>query len=98
IQKDKPSADSYMLSDLTTANELYKARVLVRIKDLNVLSQIDISEQDTIDKSVWEDLLKNPRAIFKKIAITRSRIRYSNKNHSISSNVSKDSNQSSLNI
>lgn len=58
IQKAKPSADTYMLSDLTSANELYKSRILVKVKNLHLLSQIDVSELEQIDKSVWEEFLR----------------------------------------
>lgn len=58
IERTNPSGDTYMLSGLTTANELFKSRVLVRLKDLNILSSIKESELNEIDRSVWEDFLR----------------------------------------
>ncbi|GGK41323.1 MULTISPECIES: DEAD/DEAH box helicase [Flavobacteriaceae] len=58
IEKTKPSGETYMLSDLTCANELYKAKILVRVKDLKMISSLEVSTLDTIEKSVWEEFLQ----------------------------------------
>ena len=57
VQGD-PAADNYMLSGLTTANELYKSRILVRLMDFRVLARIHRSTLTEIEKSIWEDYLR----------------------------------------
>ena len=55
ITKTKPTVDNYMLSHLTTANEFFKLRVLVRFKDFHLLSRLETAELEEIDKSMRED-------------------------------------------
>ena len=50
-----PDGNFYMLSELTTANELFKSRVFVRLKDFNLLSSINVKGLESIDKDVWEE-------------------------------------------
>jgi len=50
-----PGGNLYMLSELTTANELFKSRIFVRLKDYQLLKSLNISEHDKIEKDVWEE-------------------------------------------
>jgi len=46
----------YMLSELTTSNELFKTRVFVRLKDFNILSSLNVEAKlDEIERDVWEE-------------------------------------------
>lgn len=58
IKKVNPSGDNYMLSDLTCSNELVKIKVLVRLKDLNMISSIELEKLDVIEKVTWEEFLR----------------------------------------
>ncbi len=54
----KPGPDGYMRSDATEANELFKSRIFVRIKDFDVKSNIVAVELKEIDKGVWKEFLR----------------------------------------
>lgn len=58
IERTKPGPNSYMKSDLTESNELFKSRVFVRFKDFNVKSNIVAKELKTIEKDLWEEFLR----------------------------------------
>lgn len=58
INKTNPSGDNFMLSDLTCSNELFKIKVLVRLKDLKLISSIDVEKVDLIEKKIWEEFLR----------------------------------------
>ena len=50
-----PDGNFYMLSELTRANELFKSRLFVRLKDFSLLSSINVTDLESIDKDVWEE-------------------------------------------
>lgn len=58
IEKTNPSGETYMLSDLTCANELFKAKVLVRVKDLKLISSLEVEKLEKIEKGIWEEYLQ----------------------------------------
>jgi DEAD/DEAH box helicase domain-containing protein len=53
IAKETPSADTYFLSDLTEANELFKFTLLARLKDFDVRYRFKIEQLQEIDKEIW---------------------------------------------
>ena len=53
-----PSATTYMISDLTQSNELFKSRVLVKIGDLSPSISFTINEMSDINKVTWENFLR----------------------------------------
>ena len=58
IEIEQPNGDSYLLSDLTQANELFKLKVLARLKDFDVLSKLEPQQLSKINKEEWEIFLK----------------------------------------
>ena len=54
----KPSPDTFMLSGLTTSTELYKSRVMVRMKDLEPSVSFKIYKPENINKQEWEEFLR----------------------------------------
>jgi hypothetical protein len=59
INKDvKPSPDTYMLSGTTTSCELFKTRVMVRMKDLEPSLSYKLIKPEVIDKQEWEEFLR----------------------------------------
>ena len=58
VEKEQPSGSSYFLSELTEANELFKFKVLTRLKDFQVLSNFDIEKLGVIPKDSWEAFLR----------------------------------------
>jgi DEAD/DEAH box helicase domain-containing protein len=58
IETENTCSDSYLLSDLTQANELFKLRILGKLKNFNVVSNFDIEKLDSIDKAIWERFLR----------------------------------------
>jgi len=53
-----PSASTYMISDLTQSNELFKSRVLVKIGDLSPSVSFLVNEMSDINKVTWENFLR----------------------------------------
>ena len=53
-----PSATTYMISDLTQSNELYKSRILVKIGDLSPSVSFLVNEMSDINKVTWENFLR----------------------------------------
>ena len=58
VEIEQPNGDSYLLSDLTQANELFKLKVLARLKDFDVLSKLEPQQLSKINKEEWEIFLK----------------------------------------
>ena len=58
IDVEKPNGDSYLLSDLTQANELFKLKVLARLKDFDMLFKLETNQLDSIDRQEWEMFLR----------------------------------------
>ena len=58
VEIEQPSGDSYLLSDLTQANELFKLKVLARLKDFDVLSKLEPAQLDSIEREEWEKFLR----------------------------------------
>ena len=58
VEVEQPNRDSYLLSDLTQANELFKLKVLARLKDFDVLSKLEPAQLESIDKEEWEKFLR----------------------------------------
>jgi DEAD/DEAH box helicase domain-containing protein len=58
VESEKTNADSYLLSELTQANELFKLRILGKLKNFNVISKFEIEQLDSIDKVMWERFLR----------------------------------------
>lgn len=54
----EPTEQCYMLSDLSTANDLFKIRAFSRIKDLQFKAGFKINRLETIDKRDWELFLR----------------------------------------
>ena len=50
-----PEGNFYMLSELTTANELFKTRLFVRLKDFKLLTSLSVLPLDKIEKDMWEE-------------------------------------------
>ncbi|MBU2554054.1 MAG: DUF1998 domain-containing protein [Bacteroidetes bacterium] len=50
-----PEGSFFMLSELTTANELFKSRIFARLYDFKLLSSINVSPLNKIEKDVWEE-------------------------------------------
>jgi len=58
VDADPPNGDSYLLSDLTQVNELFKLVVLARLKDFHILSTFKVEKLDSINKETWERFLR----------------------------------------
>lgn len=58
IETENTNGDSYLLSDLTQANELFKLRILGKLKNFSIISSFDIEKLDSIDKVMWERFLR----------------------------------------
>jgi DEAD/DEAH box helicase domain-containing protein len=58
VETENTNADSYLLSELTQANELFKLRILGKLKNFNVISKFEIEQLDSIDKVMWERFLR----------------------------------------
>ena len=58
LEIEQPNGDSYLLSDLTQANELFKLKVLARLKDFDVLSKLEPQQLSKINKEEWEIFLR----------------------------------------
>jgi DEAD/DEAH box helicase domain-containing protein len=58
IETENINAESYLLSDLTQANELFKLRILGKLKNFKVISKFEIEQLDSIDKEIWERFLR----------------------------------------
>lgn len=58
ISKSNPGADNYMMSDLTTSNELFKSIIFVRFKDFQTLVKIAPNKLTEINKNIWEQFLR----------------------------------------
>jgi DEAD/DEAH box helicase domain-containing protein len=58
VEIEQPNGDSYLLSDLTQANELFKLKVLARLKDFDVLSKLEPQQLSKINKQEWEIFLR----------------------------------------
>jgi DEAD/DEAH box helicase domain-containing protein len=58
IETENINADSYLLSELTQANELFKLRILGKLKNFNVILKFEIEQLDSIDKVIWERFLR----------------------------------------
>ena len=58
VEIEQPNGDSYLLSDLTQANELFKLKVLARLKDFDVLSKLEPQQLSKINKEEWEIFLR----------------------------------------
>jgi DEAD/DEAH box helicase domain-containing protein len=58
VDTEKPSGDSYLLSDLTQANDLFKLKALARLKDFDVLLKLEPKQSERIDKKEWEVFLR----------------------------------------
>ena len=54
----KPSPDTFMFSGVTTSTELYKSRVMVRMKDLEPSVSFKIYKPENIIKQEWEEFLR----------------------------------------
>ena len=54
----KPSPDTFMLSGVTTSTELYKSRIMVRMKDLEPSVSFKIYKPENINKQEWEEFLR----------------------------------------
>lgn len=54
----KPSPDTFMFSGVTTSTELYKSRVMVRMKDLEPSVSFKIYNPENINKQEWEEFLR----------------------------------------
>ena len=54
----KPSPDTFMFSGVTTSTELYKSRVMVRMKDLEPSVSFKIYKPENINKQEWEEFLR----------------------------------------
>ena len=58
IEKSNTSGETFMLSNLTCANELFKTKILVRLKDLKLISSLEIENVEEIEKVIWEEFLR----------------------------------------
>lgn len=58
VEIEQPNGDSYLLSDLTQANELFKLKVLARLKDFDVLSKLEPQQLSKVNKEEWEIFLR----------------------------------------
>ena len=56
--KITPSADSYMLSELSTSNELFSFKSFVKMAGLELKSNLEVKQLDEIEKKVWEEFLR----------------------------------------
>ncbi|MDB9988894.1 DUF1998 domain-containing protein, partial [Flavobacteriaceae bacterium] len=54
----KPSPDTFMLSGVTESTELYKSRIMVRMKDLEPSVSFKIYKPENINKQEWEEFLR----------------------------------------
>ena len=52
VDTEPPNGDSYLLSDLTQASELFKLVVLARLKDFDVLSKLEPEQLESIYKII----------------------------------------------
>ena len=53
-----PGPNAYMKSDRTEANELFKSRVFVRLKDFDFRANLVAADLENIDKAKWEEFLR----------------------------------------
>lgn len=54
----KPSPDTYMLSGITMSCELFKTRVMVRMKDLEPSISYKLFKPESVNKQEWEEFLR----------------------------------------
>jgi DEAD/DEAH box helicase domain-containing protein len=54
----KPSPDTYMLSGTTMSCELFKTRVMVRMKDLKPSISYQLFKPESVNKQEWEEFLR----------------------------------------
>jgi hypothetical protein len=52
------SADSYMLSELSTSNELFSFKSFVKMAGLELKSNLEVKQVEEIEKKVWEEFLR----------------------------------------
>ena len=52
------SADSYMLSELSSSNELFSFKSFVKMAGLELKSNLEVKQVDEIEKKVWEEFLR----------------------------------------
>jgi hypothetical protein len=54
-----PSAsDSFMLSELSSSNELFSFKSFVKMAGLELKSNFEVKQVDEIEKKVWEEFLR----------------------------------------
>ena len=58
VDTEQPNGDSYLISDLTQSNDLFKVKVFGRLKDFDVLSKLEAAQLENIDKEEWEKFLR----------------------------------------
>jgi DEAD/DEAH box helicase domain-containing protein len=58
VDTQKPNGNSYLLSDLTQTNSLYKLRITAKLKDFTSLSKLEVCQLDCIDREEWEQFLR----------------------------------------
>lgn len=58
IATESTNGDSYLMSDLTQANELFKLRIMGKLRNFNVISKFQIERLNSIDKTMWERFLR----------------------------------------
>ena len=54
----KPLPDTYMLSGTTMSCELFKTRVMVRMKDLDPSISFKLFKPESVNKQEWEEFLR----------------------------------------
>ena len=58
IATESTNGDSFLMSDLTQANELFKLRIMGKLRNLNVIYKFEIEQLNSIDRIVWERFLR----------------------------------------
>lgn len=53
-----PTSDSFMLSELSSSNELFSFKSFVKMAGLELKSNIEVKQVEEIEKKVWEEFLR----------------------------------------
>ena len=53
-----PASDSFMLSELSSSNELFSFKSFVKMAGLELKSNLEVKQVEEIEKKVWEEFLR----------------------------------------
>jgi len=53
-----PTSDSFILSELSSSNELFSFKSFVKMAGLELKSNLEVKQVEEIEKKVWEEFLR----------------------------------------